>query len=363
VPRVIGIDPGTLSIGLCGIEDSRLFLDRSFPTADALASPALVLDELSRAGAVDLIAGPSGYGLPLTNAQDLSEADLRLAFLSAEGEPGGIRGLTSLVRMLAASSLPLVLTPGVVHLASVPAQRKVNRVDMGTADKVCAAALVISEQAARRRVESQDVSAILLELGGAFSAALAIDHGRIVDGVGGSSGPMGVHAAGALDGEVGFLTGTISKNMLFHGGASTIAGMEDASFAELVEATTSRAQLAVSAYIESALKAVAALMVSVPDVRDIVLSGRAGTHPHVMTEITRGLARIVPGATVSSLAGFATEASRAAQGASLIADGLAGGRSAALVDVLGIREATGTVVDHLHVITPAEALARLGLSE
>jgi predicted butyrate kinase (DUF1464 family) len=104
-------------------------------------------------------------------------------------------------------------------------------------------------------------------------------------------------------------------------------------------------------------------MVSVPDVRDVVLSGRTGMHPHVMTEITRGLARIVPGATVSALAGFAAEASRAAQGAALIAEGLAGGRTAALVDALGIRDAAGTVVDHLHVITPEEALARLGLSE
>jgi predicted butyrate kinase (DUF1464 family) len=362
VPRVIGIDPGTLSIGLCGIDDGRLFLDRSIPTADALASPSLILDELSRAGAVDLIAGPSGYGLPLTNAQDLSEADLRLAFLSAEGEPGGIRGLTSLVRMLAASSLPLVLTPGVVHLASVPAHRKVNRVDMGTADKVCAAALAIWELGSRRHIAPRDVSAILLELGGAFSAAIAIDHGRIVDGVGGSSGPIGAHAPGALDGEVAFLIGTIAKNVLFHGGASTIAGMDDATFGELVDATTSRAQLALSAYVESALKAVAALMVSVPDARDVVVSGRAGTHPRVLTSITQGLARLAPLATVSSLEGFATEASRAAQGAALVADGLAGGHATALVDTLGIRDATGTVVDHLHVITPAEALARLGLS-
>ena len=363
MPRVIGIDPGTLSISLCGIDDGRLFLDRSMPTADALASPALVLDELSRAGAVDLIAGPSGYGLPLTNAQDLSEADLRLAYLSAESEAGGIRGLTSLVRMLAASSLPVVLTPGVVHLASVPAHRKVNRVDMGTADKVCAAALAISEHASRCGIAPQDVSAILLELGGAFSAALAIDHGRIVDGMGGSSGAMGAHAVGALDGEVAFLAGTISKGMLFRGGASTIADMEDASFDDLTAATTSRAQLAFAAFIESSLKAVAALMVNVPDVRDVIVSGRAGTHPRVAAELRRGLARLVPNASVIPLAGFASEASRAAQGAAIIADGLVGGRSAALVDVLGIRDASGTVVDHLHVITPEAALARLGLSE
>ena len=363
MPRVIGIDPGTISISLCGIEDGGLFLDRSIPTADALASPALILDELARAGAVDLIAGPSGYGLPLTNAQDLSEADLRLAYLSAGGESGGIRGLTSLMRMLAASSLPVVLTPGVIHLASVPAHRKVNRVDMGTADKVCAAALAISEYGSREGAEPTEVSVILLELGGAFSAAVAIDHGRIVDGVGGSSGPIGAHAVGALDGEVAFLAGTIAKGMLFRGGASTIADMEDASFDEFAAATTPRAQLAFSAFIESAIKAVAALLVSAPEAHNVILSGRATTHPRVAGELTRGLAGIAPHASVWPLVGFAREASRAAQGAALIADGLAGGRSAALVDTLGIREASGTVVDHLHLITPAEALARLGLSE
>ena len=46
---------------------------------------------------------------------------------------------------------------------------------------------------------------VLLELGGAFTAALAIDAGQIVDGMGGSSGPLGARAVGALDGEVAYL--------------------------------------------------------------------------------------------------------------------------------------------------------------
>ena len=64
---------------------------------------------------------------------------------------------------------------------------------------------------------------------------------------------------------------------------------------------------------------------------------------------------------VHVLTGFAIVAKQAAQGAALIADGLAGGRSAALVDALGIREASGTVLDHLYVISPAAARARLGI--
>ena len=99
---------------------------------------------------LDLIAGPSGYGLPLRRARDLTETDLRLAYLAVDGEAGGIGGLRSLARALAASELPVVFTPGVIHLGTVPEHRKVNRVDMGTADKVCATALAVRDCATRR---------------------------------------------------------------------------------------------------------------------------------------------------------------------------------------------------------------------
>src|SRR5688572_31018646 len=34
--RVIGIDPGTVTIDLCGLDDGRVFLDRALPTAAAV---------------------------------------------------------------------------------------------------------------------------------------------------------------------------------------------------------------------------------------------------------------------------------------------------------------------------------------
>lgn len=362
MPRVIGIDPGTVTVDLCGLSDGQLFLDLSIPTSEALASPSRISDLLEQQGPLDLVVGPSGYGLPLTAARDLTDADLRLAFLAAEGEPGGIGGLRSLVRALAQSSSPVLLTPGVVHLATVPAHRKVNRVDMGTADKVCAVALAIRERAERRRCEVQDVSFILLELGGAFSAAIAVDGGRIVDGVGGSSGPLGMRAAGALDGEVAFLAGSISKSVVFSGGAGAVAGLPAASAEDLASSQAPSARVAWEAYMESAAKAVSSLAVAVPQAHEVVLSGRSARSTRVRDELAHRLRGVVDGVSVHTLQGFATQSSRAAQGAALIADGLSGGSAKTLVDRMDIRGASGTVLDHLFLITRETARERLGIS-
>ena len=62
MPRVIGIDPGTLTVDICGLDNGSVFLDRSLPTAQALADPSIILGMLENAQPLDLIAGPSGYG-------------------------------------------------------------------------------------------------------------------------------------------------------------------------------------------------------------------------------------------------------------------------------------------------------------
>ena len=362
MPRVIGIDPGTVSIDLCGLDDGRVFLDESLPTSRALAEPEALVARIEGAGPLDLVAGPSGYGLPLVNARDLTDTDLRLAYLAAEGEGGGIGGLRRFMRALARSSAPVILTPGVIHLPAVPEHRKLNRIDMGTADKVCAAALAVHEAAERHQCPPEDVSTILLELGGAFTAALAIDRGRIVDGLGGTSGPIGMRGAGALDGEVAFLAGTISKDMLFRGGAAAVAGAPDGSADAVVSAADDRARTAWAAYVESAVKAVVSLLVSAPRARDIMLSGRVARIPKAAEQISSRIAAAIPDASVHVLTGFATVAKQAAQGAALIADGLAGGASERLVDAMEIRQARGTALDFLHIITPAAARARLGIA-
>jgi predicted butyrate kinase (DUF1464 family) len=367
MPRVIGIDPGTISIDLCGLDDGRVFVERSLPAADALADPRVLVTWLQAHAPVDLIVGPSGYGLPLAHVGELSDTDLKLAFLAAPGESGGVGGLRSLVRALAASGLPVMLTPGVIHLQSVPAHRKVNRIDMGTADKVCAAALGIQEYAARRRCAAGEATFVLLELGGAFTAVIAVRRGQIVDGIAGSAGPLGARAAGALDAEVAFLAGTVTKRLVFEGGAATIAGEPDGDLARLFASRTASASIAFTAYVESAVKAVASAAVSLDADGDtlpfdVLLSGRLAAVPAIRERLARRLTPFARGGAVHALEGFTSGAKHAAQGAAVLADGLAGGASASIVEALGIREGRGTLLDYLHVISVDVARARLGIT-
>jgi predicted butyrate kinase (DUF1464 family) len=345
----VGIDPGTVSIDLCGIADGRLYLDRSWPTAEAIADPAGFIAALTASGQPDLIVGPSGYGLPLCRAQDATDADLRLAFLSRPEEEGGIGGLRGFARRLAQTGLPVVYTPGVIHLDTVPDHRKFNRVDLGTADKLCAALLGIRDQCERRRRQPDQSSFILLELGGAFTAGVAVERGQVVDGIGGTSGPLGWRAAGALDGEVAFLAGEITKSALFQGGVTS-----------LLEREPARRRVAIDAYLEGARKAVLQLKSSAPSADEILLSGRHAAEAPLVERLEQEL----EGAgRVRRLTGFAAQAKQGAQGAALMADGLSGGTNRALVDRLRVREARGSVLDHLVFVSPAAARHRLGIGD
>lgn len=347
MPRVVGIDPGTLSIDVCGIEDGKVYLDRSWPTGEALADPSRFIGLLTSAGPPDLIAGPSGYGLPLSWAREASEADLRLAFLSAPAEPGGIGGLAGLARRLGASGLPVVFTPGVIHLDTVPDHRKLNRVDMGTADKLCATVLGIRDQSDRLSRAPEEVSFILIELGGAFTAGVAVERGQVVDGIGGTSGPIGWQAAGALDGEVAYLAGEITKAALFQGGVMS-----------LVEREPARRSVALDAYFEGAVKAVRQLKGSAPSADEVLLSGRKAGEIEIRSGFAASLGEVGP---VRLLSGFAAQSKQGAQGAALLADGLSGGLQRELVDRLRIREARGSVLDHLVLLSSETARRRLGL--
>jgi predicted butyrate kinase (DUF1464 family) len=354
MPRVAGVDPGTVSFDLCVLQDGEAVVERVFESVSLSANPTPLLDALGRHGPYDLVYGPSGYGLPLVAAEDVGERELAQMVLVRADERAadtGVAGLRSLLRALAGSGVPVVFGPGVIHLPSVPRHRKYNRIDIGTADKVCAAAYAIADQSERSGIAVSDASMVLLELGGAFTAALAITGGEIVDGFGGSSGPLGARAAGALDGEVAYLLGpALRKRTLFTGGALDPQGA--GATGDLSALWSSRAHAeGWRALLEGAAKAVRGLVAVAPDVREIVVSGRLARLPGLVDALGSSLGDVAP---VIALVGG--RASAAACGGAVLADGLAGGSYAPLVEALRVREAAGTALDHLRV-SGAEAIS------
>jgi predicted butyrate kinase (DUF1464 family) len=347
MPRVAGIDPGTVSFDLCVLQDGEPVVEQVFETGSLSEDSAPLLDALERYGPYDLVYGPSGYGLPLVASADVGERQLAEMVLVRPDEASadtGVGGMRSLLRALARSGLPVVFGPGVIQLPSVPPHRKYNRIDLGTADKVCAAACAVVDQASRRAIGLRETGLVLVELGGAFTAAVAIAAGQIVDGIGGSSGPLGVRAVGALDGELAYLLGpALRKRTLFTGGALDPTG--EGNLTDLAALWSSPAHAeGWTALLEGVAKAVRGLLVSAPAPHEIIVSGRIARLPPVVAALATSLRDIAP-----VLALTPGRASAAAYGAALLADGLVGGSNADLVRVLRLRESSGTPLDHVRV--------------
>jgi predicted butyrate kinase (DUF1464 family) len=344
-PRVAGIDPGTVSFDVCALDGGEVVLERTFRTVDVGADPQPLVAALVDHGPFELVLGPAGYGLPLVPVEQVGERELALMLLLRQDEPHGpfgVGGMRSIVRALIAAGLPLVFGPGAIHLPTIPAYRKWNRIDLGTADKVTSAALCIADQSRRLGIDFAETSFVMLELGGAFSAALAVADGRIVDGLGGSAGPIGARACGALDAEAAYLLGAaISKRTVFSGGALDPRGELDLSEGLEALRRDPRHHDGWLALEEGAAKAALALTISAPAPREILVAGRLAQAPGMLEALDQRLAGVAPVRTVGRVA--------AAHGAAVLADGLAGGPYAALVERLGVADASGSVLDHLRV--------------
>jgi predicted butyrate kinase (DUF1464 family) len=345
MPRVVGIDPGTVSFDVLGLDDGQVFLQASLPTAEVARGPDALVELLRSAGPLDLVAGPSGYGLPLVPIEAVGERELALMFLARTGEPSPLGGLRAMVRRFAEERLPVVFTPGVIHLPTVPAHRKVNRIDMGTADKVCATAAAIDDQARRRGVPCAEASFVLVELGGAFTAVVSVEGGRIVGGQGGSSGALGFLGSGALDGEAACLLPRVGKETVFSGGVAYVAGDPGATPEALAARGDEAWLLARDALVDSVVRAVAAERAGGGAGREIVLSGRLSRVEAFRDPVAAALAPLGPVRRPEG-GGSVKEAAR---GAALIADGLAGGRHRELVEAMALRGARGTVLDWLYL--------------
>lgn len=340
--RVIGIDPGTKSFDLCGLEDDNVILDSSIPTVD-ISKDADIVPDILREIDADVIVGPSGYGLPVTHINDIGARELFLMSLVKKEDKKSILGMRQTINRMKDEKFPVYFIPGVIHLPTVPGFRKLNKIDMGTADKLCCAALGIRDQALRLGRDYNETSFIMLELGYGYTAATAVKNGQVVDGIGGSSGNIGYLSLGCMDAELAYLLGSFDKELIFRGGVESIVHAPE----QLMENETAR-----EAYIESAIKDVLSLTASVQP-EEILISGRLSKVSGVKEELGKRLDM----APVRRVDGFGKSIKEAAQGAAVIADGLAGGVYSGLIDVMNIRQAKGTVLDYT-LLPEIEALKK-----
>src|SRR5207302_5451043 len=123
---------------------------------------------------------------------------------------------------------------------------------LGTADKLCVAALALE-----RRPDLLSQTCCVVELGTAFTACLVLQGGRVVDGLGGTSGPPGWRSAGGWDGEVAYLLSPLAKRDLFVGGVLSMADRD----------------LAIAALCVSVSRTVAGLRAITP-FDEVMLAGR-----------------------------------------------------------------------------------------
>ncbi len=361
--RVLGIDPGTKSMDLCGLEDGRVVFERSIETIDVARDPEILINEIKDFGDVDLITGPSGYGIEITRLSDIPKDVLEdwyyryiLLTTKEDIEKGMERGfvgafiyysMTKTVIRMRDEDLPVVFIPGVINLPTVPDFRKVNKVDMGTADKMCVTVLGVYDQSKRLKIPYSDVSFILIEMGFGYNAVIGVEGGKIVDGFGGTTmlGP-GFLTMSYVDQEVVQLARGWEKSDIFVGGCSTISGKDaPEDFVRCVD-EDERCKLAWDAMFDGIEKAVAAMTVSV-NPKEILLSGRLVRIDRIYDELVKRLSRFAPVRKIGKLEG-ARITKETSQGYAMVADGLAGGRFKDLIGWMEIDKAKGTCLDYIY---------------
>lgn len=311
----LGIDYGTASWKLAFIEGPRVLALKQFEDWTRFEP---VLKEMATDHPGLPMVLPSGFGIPVKRIQEVDDRDL-FEMTLRRGDPTE-KGLGQFLQKMRTSDFHAYCIPSVKLLPSVPVHRKVNRIDMGTADKLCAVAYLLHRQLALD--ESLETQTFLsLEVGEAFKALIVVQGGRIVDGLGGTAGHMGPRARGAIDGELAYLY-PFDKAKVYSGGGL------DTRFGQYGE----------DGFWEGLEKEIV-LFLNFYGLSRILVTGRR------KEAVIHRLGTRYP----MELPLQDDEGYEAALGAAILADGIAGGEFQRLVMHIGLKEVRERVLDWVEI--------------
>lgn len=359
--RVAGIDPGTKSFDIVLLEEDSVSWEKSIDTLEIVRDPTILTTELERLQA-DVVVAPSGYGIPLDNGlnvKDPRKLVVEVILLTAHSDlmsfekrdeigAGVYKGLMDVtISLVKKMKDRVVFIPGVIHLPTIPWYRKVNKVDMGTADKLASTFLAVYEISYLKGIDYDDVNLILVELGFGYNAVIAVSDGKIVDGIGGTYASIGTLTAGSMDLEVVAGSKVWSRWDVAHGGILDITGLYDIEeFLRRSEQGEEPYASLYNAYIEGIIKDINRAKVSVPDADIIVLTGRFSR----VRKIFKHIREKINDMEVLNLRGLkgAVISKESAQGYVAIGAGLYNGAFTKLLKHMEIDRSCGTSVDYVY---------------
>jgi len=341
--RILGIDPGTVSFDLCLFEDREIKFEESIPSSVVAERPEDMVEKCLSMESNAIIA-PSGYGLPNRRLSEISEREMfELTLVREEDRVPVLDGMKKFFAIAREAGLEILFLPGVIQLPTVPRWRKFNKIDMGTADKMCIGALSVELVSQKKGVTYSEVNHIVVELGGGYNGVITIEKGRIINGIGGTlfPGPSFMNA-GAMDGEIAYLLRGFEKSLLFQGGASYLTGSENLSIEDFTRESYPEA---FNAFVEGVLFAVCSQRALLGS-REIYLSGRLTRYENTYKPVKACLEEI--GYTVSLLPTLSDKSKAAAQGYAMVGNGIYGGCYEPLVKHMMIDKAEGSVTDYVY---------------
>ena len=112
--RIVGIDPGTYSFDLFGMENNeKIIIDESIKSEDIFQNPYLLIDKLDALMPLDIIVGPSGYGIPLKSIEDITEEDIG-KMIPLDTKVAVNEGIKNVLIEMKQRKMPVYFIPGVI---------------------------------------------------------------------------------------------------------------------------------------------------------------------------------------------------------------------------------------------------------